>query len=223
MVEENSLTPTLARPSSIRPTFEMEFDFDSLVSPSLPDKSNPNTSHWKDAFLTDLHVAKKTLSTAITSPSVIQIESETKEDTLWEFMKESNPKLLEKLERTTTTTTNDKQKRIDRFSTQQPTSTNTKPAISVENIPTSIDPILNEKKQVETSFPPPPPAKSMSVSEVTLKQPEPSNISIIEIRLENGIDNIRRISSWNNLFPRCFQRSPRRITSFSLTLPSTIM
>jgi hypothetical protein len=33
-----------------------------------------------------------------------------------------------------------------------------------------------------------PPAKSMSLSEVVFKQPEPSNISIIEIRLENGIN-----------------------------------
>jgi hypothetical protein len=75
--------------------------------------------NWKDAFLSDLHIAKKNKPIISSSPSIIQIENKTNDDTLWDFMKESNPELLEKLERTN----NDKQKRIDRFSIQQPTST----------------------------------------------------------------------------------------------------
>ncbi|UJR31286.1 hypothetical protein I4U23_018786 [Adineta vaga] len=128
IIHENSLTPTLSRPSSIRPTFEVEFDFDSLESSSIestkdslhvPQKSIDHFN-WKDAFLSDLHIAKKTKPTIISSPSIVQIETKTNEDTLWDFMKESNPELLEKLERTT----NEKQRRLDRFSIQQPTSAN---------------------------------------------------------------------------------------------------
>ena len=172
-VEENSLTPTLSRSSSIRPTFDLEFDFDSLVSPSLSNKSNSNPN-WKNAFLTDLHIAKKNPSTLIGSPSVIQTEIEGKEDTLWDFVKESNPELLEKLERTT----NEKPKRIDRFSLKPPIVTNPKP----------IKPVPDKEN-------PPPPPKPMSVTEVVLKQPEPSNISIVEIRLENGLNLSHRILS----------------------------
>lgn len=169
-VEENSLTPTLSRSSSIRPTFDLEFDFDSLVSPSLSNKSNSNPN-WKNAFLTDLHIAKKNPSNLIVSPSVIQAEIEGKGDTLWDFMKESNPELLEKLERTT----NEKPKRIDRFSLKPPTAANPKP---IKPLPLPVPDKEN----------PPPPSKPMSVTEVVLKQPEPSNISIVEIRLENGLN-----------------------------------
>ncbi|CAF0966550.1 unnamed protein product [Adineta steineri] len=135
ILDDNSLTPTLSRPPSVRPTFEVEFDFDSLATPSIelnkdishmPSKSIENIN-WKDAFLSDLHIAKKNKTTIVTSPSIIQTENKTNEDTLWDFMKESNPELLEKLERTN----NDKQKRIDRFSMQQ-TMTNTKP-MSIPN------------------------------------------------------------------------------------------
>jgi hypothetical protein len=77
-------------------------------------------TNWKDAFLTDLHIAKRNPSTIISSPSIIPMENKTNQDTLWDFMKESNPELLEKLERTN----NEKSKRIDRFSIQQPPSTN---------------------------------------------------------------------------------------------------
>ncbi len=77
-------------------------------------------SNWKDAFLTDLHIAKRNPSIIVSSPSIIPTENKTNEDTLWDFMKQSNPELLEKLERTN----NDKIKRIDRFSIQQSTSNN---------------------------------------------------------------------------------------------------
>ncbi|CAF2623128.1 unnamed protein product [Rotaria sp. Silwood2] len=125
IIDENTLTPTLPRPSSVQPTFDIEFDFDSLVSPS--NELNQNDScvtqtnmNWKDAFLSDLHIAKKHKPTLISSPSIIQIDNKTNQDTLWDFMKESNPELFEKLEKTYI----DKQKRIDRFSIQQPTSSN---------------------------------------------------------------------------------------------------
>jgi hypothetical protein len=120
IIHENSLTPMLPRPPSVRPRFDIEFDFDSLASPSieLNKDSSMDTINWKDAFLSDLHIAKKNKPTIVSSPSIIQIENKTKEDTLWDFMKEANPELLEKLERTN----NEKQKRIDRFSMQQPTS-----------------------------------------------------------------------------------------------------
>ena len=81
--------------------------------------------NWKDAFLTDLHTAKNNQPTIVSSPSIIQIENKTNNDTLWDFMKESNPELFKKLENTN----NEKQKSIDRFSMQQPTiinKTNTK-------------------------------------------------------------------------------------------------
>jgi hypothetical protein len=122
-VEENSPTPVLSRPSSIRPTFDLEFDFDSLASPAHsegppPLKSN-EPSQWKDAFLSDLHTAKKNPSASISSPSsTIPMETQMPEDTLWDFMKESNPELLERLERAN----QEKQKRSDRFSTQQSSS-----------------------------------------------------------------------------------------------------
>jgi hypothetical protein len=160
IIDDNSLTPKL----SIRPTFDVQFDFDSLASPAN------ETSNWKDAFLTDLHIAKRNPSMIVSSPSVIPIENKPNEDTLWDFMKESNPELLEKLERTN----KDKPKRIDRFSTQQP---------SLNNKPIKSIPVPNKEAiQVPPSKPP------ISLSEVVFKQPEPSNISIIEIRLENGID-----------------------------------
>ncbi|CAF3926027.1 unnamed protein product [Rotaria sp. Silwood1] len=105
IIDENSLTPTLPRSSSVRPTFDIEFDFDSLVSPS--NDLNANDSHitqtninWKDAFLSDLHIAKKHKPTLISSPSTVQIDNKINQDTLWDFMKESNPELFEKLERT---------------------------------------------------------------------------------------------------------------------------
>jgi hypothetical protein len=41
----------------------------------------------------------------------------------------------------------------------------------------------------------------MSLSEVVFKQPEPSNISIIEIRLEDGIDLLdNSLEEKNNFF-----------------------
>lgn len=168
-VEENSLTPTLSRSSSIRPTFDLEFDFDSLLSPSLSNKSK-----WKNAFLTDLHTAKKNPSNSITSPSEIQTENEEKEDTLWEFMKEANPELLEKLQRTT----NEKSKRIERFSL--------KPTLGKSVKPPPLP--VPEKEN----------AQPLSVSEVVLKQPEPSHISIVEIRLENGRNLSHRILVYNS-------------------------
>jgi hypothetical protein len=97
-------------------------------------------NHWKDAFLSDLNIAKKNKPTIVSSPSIIQIENKTNDDTLWDFMKESNPELLEKLQRTN----NDKHKRIDRFSTQQPTNkTNIKvnkslPGIDKEGIQKTV-------------------------------------------------------------------------------------
>jgi hypothetical protein len=122
--DDNSLTPTLSRPPSLRPRFEVEFDFDSLASPSnelnkMTQKPVENIP-WKDAFLSDLNIAKKNKQTIISSPSIIQNDNKINDDTLWDFMKESNPELLEKLERTN----NDKHKRIDRFSTQQSTLNN---------------------------------------------------------------------------------------------------
>jgi hypothetical protein len=126
IIEENTLTPTLNRPSSVRPRFEVEFDFDSLASPAnelnkdhsyLTPKPTENIN-WKNAFLSDLHIAKKNQPAMVSSPSITQIENKTSDDTLWDFMKESNPELLEKLERTN----NEKQKRMDRFSMQQPKS-----------------------------------------------------------------------------------------------------
>ncbi len=43
--------------------------------------------------------------------------------------------------------------------------------------------------------------KPMSLSEVVFKQPEPSNISIIEIRLEDGIDLLdNSLEEKNNFF-----------------------
>ena len=124
IVEENSPTPVLSRPPSVRPTFDLEFDFDSLASPvhceEPPPKSN-DPSQWKDAFLSDLQTAKKNPSTKVSSPSlssIVSIETKMPEDTLWDFMKESNPELLEKLERAN----QEKQKRSDRFGTQQSSS-----------------------------------------------------------------------------------------------------
>lgn len=114
-IDENSLTPTLTRPPSIPPRFEIEFDFDSLPSPSNETKDN-NNNNWKNDFLNDLHLAKTNSTTMISSPSTIQIDNKVTNDTLWDFMKESNPELVEKLERNN----NEKQKRIDRFSTRQP-------------------------------------------------------------------------------------------------------
>lgn len=115
IVEENSLTPNLPQPSSLRPRFDIEFDLDSLESPineSNKQKST-DTMTWKDAFLSDLHIAKKNKPTiTVSSPPIIQVDSKPDEDTLWDFMKESNPELLEKIEKTC----NDKQKRADRFS-----------------------------------------------------------------------------------------------------------
>ena len=152
IINETSLTPTL----SIRPTFDVQFDFDSLASPA-----NENST-WKDAILTDLHIAKRNPSVIVSSPSIIQIENKPNEDTLWDFMKEANPELLEKLERTN----KNKPTRIDRFSTQQP--------------PSKSIPVPN-KEGIQAL-----PSKPMPLSEVAFKQPEPTNNSIIEIRLENG-------------------------------------
>jgi hypothetical protein len=67
----------------------------------------------------------------ISSPSIIQIENKTTDDTLWDFMKQSNPQLLEKLQKTN----NEKQKRIDRFSIQQATSTNKTNTKVIKSIP----------------------------------------------------------------------------------------
>ncbi|CAF3763716.1 unnamed protein product [Rotaria sordida] len=124
-IDENSLTPILPRSSSVRPRFDIEFDFDSLVSPSNELNSNDSfvtekSINWKEAFLSDLHIAKNNQPTLISSPSIIQIDNKTNQDTLWDFMKESNPELFEKIQRIY----NDKQKRIDRFSIQQPTLSN---------------------------------------------------------------------------------------------------
>ncbi|CAF0860132.1 unnamed protein product [Adineta ricciae] len=174
MAGEDTPTPTLPRPPSIRPTFDIEFDFDSLESPSIertngisqmPAKSN-DSDNWKNAFLSDLHIAKKSKPTILSSPSIAQVESKTTEDTLWDFMKESNPELLEKLERTN----NDKQNRLDRFATQQPTSMNNTTAKIVKTLP--------EPDNEQAS-------KSVPLPEYSLKQqPEPLNLSLVEIRLE---------------------------------------
>ncbi len=139
IIDENSLTPTLSRSSSVRPKFEVEFDFDSLVSPSNElnknysciTQKNVENINWKDAFLSDLHIAKQNQPTMISSPSIIQIENKTTDDTLWDFMKQSNPQLLEKLQKTN----NEKQKRIDRFSIQQATSTNKTNTKVIKSIP----------------------------------------------------------------------------------------
>ncbi|CAF3525760.1 unnamed protein product [Rotaria sp. Silwood1] len=162
IIDENSLTPTLPRSSSVRPTFDIEFDFDSLVSPS--NDLNANDSHitqtninWKDAFLSDLHIAKKHKSTLISSSSTVQIDNKINQDTLWDFMKESNPELFEKLERT--------------YNDKQSTSSNKTNNKITKSIPTLDNEVLI--------------SKSTSLSETELKQSEPSNISIIEIRLEN--------------------------------------
>ncbi|CAF1161152.1 unnamed protein product [Adineta ricciae] len=177
MAGEDTPTPTLPRPPSIRPTFDIEFDFDSLESPSIertngisqmPAKSN-DSDNWKNAFLSDLHIAKKSKPTILSSPSIAQVESKTTEDTLWDFMKESNPELLEKLERTN----NDKQNRLDRFATQQPTSMNNTTAKIVKTLPEPD----NEQEII--------PSKSVPLPEYSLKQqPEPLNLSLVEIRLE---------------------------------------
>ncbi|CAF0856852.1 unnamed protein product [Rotaria sordida] len=171
-IDENSLTPILPRSSSIRPRFDIEFDFDSLVSPSNELNSNDSfvtekSINWKEAFLSDLHIAKNNQPTLISSPSIIQIDNKTNQDTLWDFMKESNPELFEKIQRIY----NDKQKRIDRFSIQQPTLSN-KINSKITKSTTISD------KEVSVS-------KSISLSEIELKSSESSNISIIEIRLEN--------------------------------------
>lgn len=148
-----SPTPNLPQPLSERPRFEIEFDFDSLGSPSnVQHDSNPtmiqktmDNHNWKNAFLSDLQTAKTNqLTTAINSPSTIEIDSKMNEDTLWDYLKESNPELFEKLQQTY----KDKQQHHDRFSVQEPT--------------------LNDQT-VSTS-----------------------TVSIIEIRLENGIKSLSR-------------------------------
>jgi hypothetical protein len=124
--------PILTRSLSIEPSFELEFDFDSLVSPvqcvdissniHANERSN-NRCQWKDEFLNDLHRAKKrstsltpTNSTTIISSSTVEsVDSKTHEDTLWNFMKESNPELFEKFERTHV----EQVKRSEPFNTKQ--------------------------------------------------------------------------------------------------------
>lgn len=143
ILAESSATPVLSRPLSARPTFELEFDFDSLESPSIESakelpSDKPTTvesTEWKSAFLTDLHIAKKNKPPAASSLHTTPATNKSSEDTLWDFMRESNPELLEKLERTQ----NDKQKRTDRFSTQQPVAMHRTSAKSSKTMVTSRD------------------------------------------------------------------------------------
>ena len=138
IIDDNSSTPTSSHPLSLRPTFEVQFDFDSLESPSIESNNeysimtqkNVNDVNWKEAFLTDLSIAKKNKPNIVPPSSIMHIDNETNEDTLWDFMKDSNPELLEKLERTLS----DKQKRIDRFSVQQPTSVSQTDSIAMKSI-----------------------------------------------------------------------------------------
>ncbi|CAM4776317.1 unnamed protein product [Rotaria magnacalcarata] len=161
MIQESSPAPCLSRPPSLRPTFDVEFDFDSLASPVNESNKSDDNMNWKNAFLSDLHVAKNNTTTIISSPSITQVDAKPDEATLWDYMKESNPELFEKLEKTCT----DKQKHIDRFSAQQSTLTNTT-NIKVTRSNTE----LNSEVPVTKSIP----------------LPEQTNVSIIEIRLENG-------------------------------------
>lgn len=144
---EQSLTPVLSRSSSIQPKFDVEFDFDSLATPS---NSTNDQNHWKDAFLNDLQTAKEKQST---TSNVTPMETNENEDSLWDFVKEANPELLQKLQRTT----NEKTKRPDRFST-------------------------------------------------STKPPEPTNISIVEIRLDKGRRFCFLFSNVFDTFCCCFSR-----------------
>ena len=117
VVDEHSLTPVLSRPPSTRPTFDLEFDFDSLASPSdvALTQNTLGSTHWKSAFLSDLHSAK-TNQQSLAPAKFTQEKSH--EDSLWDFMRESNPELFEKLEKAK----KDAPKSLDRFSTQLPAS-----------------------------------------------------------------------------------------------------
>ncbi|CAF4426905.1 unnamed protein product, partial [Rotaria sp. Silwood2] len=98
IIDENSLTPTLPRPSSLQPTL-------------------------------------------ISSSSIMQIDNKTNQDTLWDFMKESNSELFEKLEKIY----NDKKKHVDRFSIPQPTSSNKTNTKITKSIPISDTEVLKRQ------------------------------------------------------------------------------
>ena len=116
-IDEQSPTPILSRPPSTRPRFDLEFDFDSLASPS--DVLLTQNTHWKSAFLSDLHSAKTNPQSLGPAQST---QEKSHEDSLWDFMRESNPELFEKLEKAKM----DAPKSLDRFSMQQPPADDTK-------------------------------------------------------------------------------------------------
>ncbi|CAF4701264.1 unnamed protein product, partial [Rotaria sp. Silwood2] len=106
IIDENSLTPTLPRPSSLQPTL-------------------------------------------ISSSSIMQIDNKTNQDTLWDFMKESNSELFEKREKIY----NDKKKHVDRFSIPQPTSSNKTNTKITKSIPISDTEFLCQREFLHVLLP----------------------------------------------------------------------